>query len=78
MMATLTKKELRKAIEQYLPTGVEMHHATAIKTWLLENIFDYEVWIRSDFCCIVVEAMEKEGFFSSFRSPVGTKVFVRN
>lgn len=77
-MMTMTKKEIRKAIQQYLPVGVEMHHTTAVKTWLLENVFDYDVWIRDDFCGIVVKAMEKEGFFSSFRSPTGTKVFVRN
>ena len=77
-MMTLTKKEIRNAIEQYLPTGVEMYHTTAIKTWLLENVFDYDVWIRDDDCGIVVKRMEKEGFFSSFRSSTGTKVFVRN
>ena len=77
-MITLTKKEIRKAIKQYLPSGVEMYHTTAIKTWLLENVFDYNVWIKDDLCGIVVKTMEKEGFFSSFRSSTGTKVFVRN
>ena len=77
-MITLTKKGIRKATKQYLPSGVEMYHTTAFKTWLLENVFDYNVWIKDDLCGIVVKAMEKEEFFSSFRSSTGTKVFVRN
>lgn len=77
-MMTLTKKEIRKAIQQYIPVGVEMPHTTSIKTWLLENVFDYDAWIRDDYCAIVVKALEKEGFFSSFRSATGTKIYVRN
>ena len=77
-MITLTKKEIRKAIKQYLPSGVEMYHTTAIKNWLLENVFDYNVWIKDDLCGIVVKVMEKEGFLSSFRSYTVKIVLDRN
>lgn len=77
-MMTLTKKEIRKAIVEHLPANVEMAHTTSIKDWLLANVFDYNVWIRDDYCGIVVKSMTKEGLFHTFRSPTGTIIYIKN
>ena len=77
-MITLTTKEIRKAIQNHIPVGVEMYSSSGVRTWLLEKVFDYDVWIRGDHCGIVVKAMAKQGFFSTYRTQTGTIVYVRN
>ena len=76
-MKYITRKEIRSAIENYLPVGVEMANTTSIYIWLAENVFDYSPWLRHDYCKIVIATLEKENFFTVTRSATNLKIYVR-
>lgn len=76
-MKYITRKEIRSAIENYLPVGMEMTQTTSIYVWLAENVFDYSPWLRHDYCKAVISVLEKEGFFYTTRSATNSKIYVR-